>query len=304
MAHEMQSFEHMICERNVSLHTIVVGGVPWFRAKDVATALGYANPWQAVLHNVDEGDRAQLKDFKHLPGRGLLQRNEGAQTFISESGLYSLILASQKPMAKAFQRWITNEVLPSIRKTGQYTLDTGADMSKKRAELEMAEIDERIQTCKRRCNEEKQRCIEEHKASERRCIEDGLLSMQRLGLKLDDRDMMRAKDCINEITFGRLQDTPYDDEINIRTFLTEHGIRDPSMDCKLGKVGKRLYLDDHPDYEFQQKQILVGGQVVLANIWKKSMETYLERALKEIMAKVPTEPTKKAPANTLFSFFS
>ena len=106
-------------------------------------------------------------------------------------------------------------------------MNTGADMSKKRAELEIAEIDTRIQTCKRQCLEE-----------QRRCIEDGLLPMQRLGLKLDDRDMMRAKDCINEITFGRLQDTPYDDEINIRTFLTEHGIRDPSMDCKLGKVGK------------------------------------------------------------------
>ena len=228
-----------------------------------------------------------------LPDSLMLKYQEGAQVFISESGLYSLVLGSQKAEAKVFQRWITNEVLPSIRKTGQYTLDTGTDMSKKRAELEMAEIDTRIQTCKRQCLEE-----------QRRCIEDGLLSMQRLGLKLDDRDMMRAKDCINEITFGRLQDTPYDDEINIRTFLTEHGIRDPSMDCKLGKVGKRLYLDDHPDYEFQQKQILVGGQVVLANIWKKSMETYLERALKEIMAKVPTEPTKKAPANTLFSFFS
>ena len=125
-----------------------------------------------------------------------------------------------------------------------------------------------------------------------------------LGLKLDDRDIMRAKDCINEITFGRLQDTPYDDEINIRTVLTKHGIRDPSMDCKLGKVGKRLYLDDHPDYEFQQKQILVGGQVVLANIWKKSMETYLERALKEIMAKVPTEATNNTPVNKLLRFFS
>ena len=76
------------------------------------------------------------------------------------------------------------------------------------------------------------------------------------------------------------------------------------MDCKLGKVGKRLYLEAHPDYEFQQKQILVGGQIVLANIWKKSMEPYLERALKEIVEKTPAETTKKAPANTLFSFFS
>ena len=67
---------------------------------------------------------------------------------------------------------------------------------------------------------------------------------------------------------------------------------------------KRLYLEAHPDYEFQPKQILAGGQVVPANIWEKSMAPYLERALKEIMAQVPTEPTKKAPANTLFSFFS
>ena len=238
-----------------------------------------------------------MTDLGLLSESGPLKHNDGLQVFISESGLYSLVLGSQKAEAKVFKRWITNEVLPSIRKTGQYTLDTGANMSKKRAELEMAEIDERIQTCKRRC-------IEEQKASERRCIEDGILSMQRLGLKLDDRDMMRAKDCINEITFGRLQDTPYDDEINIRTFLTNHGIRDPSMDCKLGKVGKRLYLEAHPDYEFQQKQILVGGQIVHANIWKKSMEPYLERAPKEIVEKTPAETTKKAPANTLFSFFS
>ena len=177
--------------------------------------------------NVHGEDRAQLKDLGPLSESGPLKHNDGLQVFISESGLYSLILGSQKPEAKVFKRWITNEVLPSIRKTGQYTLDTGTDMSKKRVELEMAEIDTRIQTCKRQCLEE-----------QRRCIEDGLLSMQRLGLKLDDRDMMRAKDCINEINFGRLQDTPYGDEINIRTFLTKHGIRDPSMDCKLGKVGK------------------------------------------------------------------
>ena len=52
----------------------MVNDEPWFRAKDVATALGYAKPWQAVIHNVDEEDRAQLKDFKPLPGRGLLEQ--------------------------------------------------------------------------------------------------------------------------------------------------------------------------------------------------------------------------------------
>ena len=211
----------------MSLHIVMIDGAPWFRGTDVAHALGYAQPHQAICHHVEEEDRAQLKDLGVLLSRTPLKHNDGLQIFISESGLYSLVLGSQKAEAKVFQRWITNEVLPSIRKTGQYTLDTGTDMSKKRAELEMAEIDTRIQTCKRQCLEE-----------QRRCIEDGLLSMQRLGLKLDDRDMMSAKDCVNEITFGRLQDTPYDAEINIRTYLTKHGIRDPSMDCKLGKVGK------------------------------------------------------------------
>ena len=76
------------------------------------------------------------------------------------------------------------------------------------------------------------------------------------------------------------------------------------MDCKVEEIGHRLFLDGHPDYEFQQKRILVGGQVVPADIWKKSMEPYLECALKEIMAKVPTEAAKTAPANMLFSFFS
>ena len=77
MAHEMQSFEHMVCERSVPRHTVVVDGVPWLRAKDVAAALDYANPRQTVRHNVDEEDRAQLKDLSPQPGRGLLEHNEG-----------------------------------------------------------------------------------------------------------------------------------------------------------------------------------------------------------------------------------
>ena len=104
MAHEMQSFEHMICERNVSLNTVMVDGAPWFRGNDVAHALGYANPHQAICHHVEEEDRAQLKDLGPLLGRGPLKHNEGIQVFISESGLYSLVLGSQKAEAKVFQR--------------------------------------------------------------------------------------------------------------------------------------------------------------------------------------------------------
>ena len=62
MAHEMKNFEHMICERNVSLHTVMVDGAPWFRGTDVANALNYANTQQALRKHVDEEDRVQLKN--------------------------------------------------------------------------------------------------------------------------------------------------------------------------------------------------------------------------------------------------
>ena len=127
MAHKMQTFEHSVCERNVSLNTVMVDGEPWFRGADVANALNYANPYQAVRKNVDEEDRVQLKDLGPLCESGPLKHNDGLQIFISGSGLDSLAMRSQKAEAKVLQRWITNEVLPSIGKTGQYTLNTGAE---------------------------------------------------------------------------------------------------------------------------------------------------------------------------------
>ena len=134
----------------------MVNGEPWFRAKDVAAALGYANPHQAIRHNVDERDRSQLKDLMVLKFSTIPEDlespeyHEGAQVFISETGLYSLIMSSQKTEAKAFQRWVTSEVLPSIRKSGRYTVSP--QIANKRVELEIIEIDERSKSSKRRCS--------------------------------------------------------------------------------------------------------------------------------------------------------
>ena len=137
--------------------------------------------------------------------------------------------------------------LAKYSKTRQYSLNP--ELTKKRVELEIAEIDERIKSAKRRCMEEDER----NKNSKRRCIEEGLLAMERCGLKVDDRDKMRAKDCLNEITFGTaIEDAPEDLEICIRGFLSAKGIRNATMDSKLGRVAKQLYLHDHPDYEFQK----------------------------------------------------
>ena len=88
MAHDMKSFEHMICKRNVSLLTVMVHDAPWFRGNNVAHALDYVNHRQAIRQNVDEEDRVQLKDLGPLSESGPLKHNEGAQVFISESGPY------------------------------------------------------------------------------------------------------------------------------------------------------------------------------------------------------------------------
>ena len=89
----IQKFTSTICDQDVTVSPIIVGGAPWFCARDVAAALGYANPQQTNRHKVDEDDRAQLKDLMVLPHSTIPEYHEG-QVFISESGLYSLILAS------------------------------------------------------------------------------------------------------------------------------------------------------------------------------------------------------------------
>lgn len=91
-----------------------IEGEPWFVGKDIAEALGYKNPQKAIRDHVDAEDKGVNELF--TPG--------GKQNIaiINESGLYSLMLKSKLPGAKKFKRWVTSEVLPSIRKTGAYSV--------------------------------------------------------------------------------------------------------------------------------------------------------------------------------------
>ena len=95
-----------------SIRTLEINGEPWFVGKDVAEILAYNEPHKAITRHVDEEDRT-----KHP-----ILSNGGMQEswLINESGLYSLILSSKLPTAKEFKRWVTSEVLPSIRKHGAY----------------------------------------------------------------------------------------------------------------------------------------------------------------------------------------
>lgn len=96
------------------VRTVLVNNEPYFVGKDVAEILGYESPSAAVSKKVDAEDRGLSK--METPS------GEQEMTIINESGLYSLILSSKLPTAKKFKRWVTSEVLPSIRKTGTYTL--------------------------------------------------------------------------------------------------------------------------------------------------------------------------------------
>ena len=110
---EMQVFESAQFGR---IRGVTMNGQPWLVGKDVAAALGYSNTKDAIGGHVDAEDRQVIQRSENatfeIPNRGL--------TVINESGLYSLILSSKLPSARAFKRWVTAEVLPSIRKNGGY----------------------------------------------------------------------------------------------------------------------------------------------------------------------------------------
>ena len=94
------------------VRTVEIDGTPWLVGKDVAVALGYKNPRDAITRHVDAEDKGVVK---HDTPSG-----EQEMLIINESGLYSLILSSKMPKAKAFKRWVTGEVLPALRKNGVY----------------------------------------------------------------------------------------------------------------------------------------------------------------------------------------
>lgn len=95
------------------IRTLLIKEVPYFVGKDIADALGYERADNAIRAHVDEEDK-----LMHSISASGQNRN---MTIINESGLYSLILSSKLPNAKKFKRWVTSDVLPSIRKTGSYT---------------------------------------------------------------------------------------------------------------------------------------------------------------------------------------
>lgn len=123
-----------------NVRTIMIDNEPWFIGNDVSKALGYENYRDATMRLVDDIDKQgmQIKDAGQ-------KRNV---TIINESGLYSLIFNSRLESAKRFKKWVTSEVLPSIRKTGKY------DISQKQ---DSYQIDDPIERAKRWIEEQKEK---------------------------------------------------------------------------------------------------------------------------------------------------
>lgn len=97
------------------VRVLEINSEPWFIGKDVAEVLGYKNGSRDINRHVDEDDRQNYQN-------GTLESNRGL-TIINESGLYSLILSSKLPNAKKFKKWVTGEILPTIRKHGMYATE-------------------------------------------------------------------------------------------------------------------------------------------------------------------------------------
>lgn len=110
MNSDIQTFEN---SEFGSIRIVEIDNEPYFVGRDVATVLGYSNIRDALSRHVDDEDKNTV--VNHDGNRG-----NPNMTVINESGLYSLILSSKLPTAKKFKRWVTSEVLPSIRKHGAY----------------------------------------------------------------------------------------------------------------------------------------------------------------------------------------
>lgn len=121
-----------------SVRMVMKNREPWFVGKDVADVLKYQNGSRDINRHVDEDDRTKIMMF---------DGNQNKETIIiNESGLYSLILSSKLPQAKAFKRWVTSEVLPAIRKDGSY----GTALKEKEVEAKLNNSRARLNNSRKR----------------------------------------------------------------------------------------------------------------------------------------------------------
>ena len=111
----MQALQ-IFTEGSWSIRTQVSHETPYFNGKDIARSLGYTNQRQAIIQNVFEEDRLQLKDIRGSTGATPIKNEQGHSVYITEPGVYALIFGSTKTEARDFKKWVCQQVLPRLRK--------------------------------------------------------------------------------------------------------------------------------------------------------------------------------------------
>jgi len=210
--------------------TVVMNDVPLFRATEIATILRYKNPRDAILRHVDEEDiftwdKIRKSDKATLSRETLLyEKSYKSDTkFINESGVYSLILKSKMPAAKKFKRWVTAEVLPSLRKTGKYEM-----------------------TPERRLS----------------LLKEGLSILKDLG-PLDERDALFIKSEVKNVLAGEAQSTDKRREVPISDRIVQLGYKYRPNDRKtgiaIGLAMKNAYFEKHGKAPPKREQFVDGA---------------------------------------------
>jgi prophage antirepressor-like protein len=192
----------------------------WFRGKDVAIVLGYSDTTQSIRYHVHSDDKKILSSFRGVKMKGL-SHNEKNTIYINESGLHSLILGSKLKSAKRFKRWITKEVLPSIRKTGSYSLpNTQTDNL-----LEMKKIEL-----------EHKRFMIQSNIDELNCMKDIYLQIQ------DVRLQSAVKDNIFNRLTNQNVETKYSRDISEIAYRDYGIVLNQTQKIKIGQMLKKEYL--------------------------------------------------------------
>ena len=171
------------------IRTIVIDDEPWFVGNDIAKALGYAAYRDAVASHVDNEDRL----CRQIDYAGQ-KRNV---TLINESGMYSLIFGSRLESAKAFKRWVTSEVLPTLRKNGSYSMSY---------QTESYKIDDPIERAKRWIEEQEEKKLLESK------IEADAPKVKAFDDLIDSKMLMNFRDAAKQIGISQTQLTGWLEE--------------------------------------------------------------------------------------------
>lgn len=122
--------------QDFGVRVIIIDNVPWFVAVDVARIFDYKDP-SMMLKHVDDDDKIEINPQKidSVKKTESFSSNTFRVSVVNESGLYAIIFGSTKPEAKAFKKWVTSDVLPSIRKTGSYTTEKKVNIYARRVQI-------------------------------------------------------------------------------------------------------------------------------------------------------------------------